>query len=108
MRNAVLSVLGAGLLAGLPHAAAAQTDEIQVYNAQIAEPGVFNLTLHDNFTPDGRKTPAFPGAIVSNGSLNGVPEWAYGGGPLAPLKGFPGVVWERPRRTRRRDIGGEF
>jgi hypothetical protein len=26
----------------------AQTDEIQVYNAQIAEPGVFNMTLHNN------------------------------------------------------------
>ncbi|WP_293366053.1 hypothetical protein [Phenylobacterium sp.] len=83
------------LLAGLPRAAAAQTDEIQVYNAQIAEPGVFNLTLHDNFTPDGRKTPAFPGAIVSNGSLNGVPEWAYGvtpwfeAGLYLPLYSFP-------------------
>jgi hypothetical protein len=78
MRNALVARLAAGLFAVLPHAAAAQTDEIQVYNAQIADPGVFNLTLHNNFTPDGRKTPAFPGAIVSNGSLNGVPEWAYG------------------------------
>lgn len=24
-------------------------------------------------------------------------EWAYTGAPLVPLKGFPGVVWERPR-----------
>jgi hypothetical protein len=29
------------------------------------------------------------------------PDWAYSGAPLAPLKGFPGVVWERPRRRRR-------
>jgi hypothetical protein len=64
--------------ASLAHA---QTDEIQVYNAEIAAPGVFNLTLHDNYTPDGVKTPAFPGAIVSNQSLNGVPEWAYGVAP---------------------------
>jgi hypothetical protein len=95
VRSVVSVGLGALLLAGLPRAAAAQTDEIQVYNAQIAEPGVFNLTLHDNFTPDGRKTPAFPGAIVSNGSLNGVPEWAYGvtpwfeAGLYLPLYSFP-------------------
>jgi hypothetical protein len=67
------------LMLGLGAAAArAQTDEIQVYNAQVAAPGVLNLTLHDNYTPDGLKTPAFKGAIISNGSLNGVPEWAYG------------------------------
>lgn len=28
-------------------------------------------------------------------------DWTYTGGPLVPLKGFPGVVWERPRRRRR-------
>ncbi|MEW6640512.1 MAG: GFA family protein [Pseudomonadota bacterium] len=34
-------------------------------------------------------------------------EWAYAGEPLAPLKGFPGVVWERPRKRRRsRDDDG--
>jgi hypothetical protein len=25
-------------------------------------------------------------------------DWAYTGGPLVPLKGYPGTVWERPRR----------
>jgi len=30
-------------------------------------------------------------------------EWTYTGERLAPLKGFPGVVWERPRRTKRSD-----
>ncbi len=29
------------------------------------------------------------------------PDWAYGGAALRPLKGFPGVVWERPNRKRR-------
>ncbi len=58
--------------------ATAQTDEIEVYNAEIAAPGVFNLTLHDNYTPDGRTSPAFPGGITPNHTLNGVPEWAYG------------------------------
>ncbi|SPE59653.1 conserved hypothetical protein [Verrucomicrobia bacterium] len=58
--------------------ARAQTDEIQVYDAEIAAPGKFNLTLHSNYTPDGRETPAFPGGIVPDKSFNGVPEWAYG------------------------------
>jgi hypothetical protein len=59
-------------------AARAQTDEIQVYNAEIAAPGVFNLTLHDNYTPNGRKAAEFPGAIIPDHTLNGVPEWAFG------------------------------
>lgn len=66
------------LASALPTLALAQTDEIQVYDGSLAAPGVFNLTLHNSYTPNGAKTPAFPGAIVSNGSLNGVPEWAYG------------------------------
>jgi hypothetical protein len=68
----------ATLLCFAPAPALAQTDEIQVYNAEIAAPGVVNLTLHDNYTPIGRKAAAFPGGVESNGSLNGVPEWAYG------------------------------
>jgi hypothetical protein len=70
--------LGAALCGVVAGRAAAQTDEIQVYNAQIAAPGVLNLTLHDNYTPAGLKTPAFPGAIVPDRALNGVPEFAYG------------------------------
>ena len=27
-------------------------------------------------------------------------DWEYAGADLAPLKGYPGVMWERPRRTR--------
>ena len=33
------------------------------------------------------------------------PDWAYAGEKLGPLKGFPGVVWARPRS--RRDIAEE-
>src|SRR5580693_4865153 len=55
-----------------------QTDEIQVYDAAIADPGKFNLTLHNNYTPEGRTNPAFPGGVVPDKSFNGVPEWAYG------------------------------
>ena len=61
-----------------PVMAFAQTDEIQVYDGGLAEKGKFNLTLHNNFTPKGLKEPAFPGAVISDKSLNGVPEWAYG------------------------------
>ena len=59
-------------------ASAAQSDEIQVYDGGLTEPGTFNLTWHNNFTPNGVKTAAFPGALVSDKSFNGVPEWAYG------------------------------
>ena len=58
--------------------ARANTDEIQVYDAGIAAPGVFNLTLHSNYTPSGLRQPDFPGGLVSDGSYNGVAEWAYG------------------------------
>jgi hypothetical protein len=56
----------------------AQTDEIQVYNGEIAEVGQASLTLHNNYTPIGRKEAEFPGGIVPQGSYNGVAEWAYG------------------------------
>jgi hypothetical protein len=65
-------------LVATPVLAVAQTDEIQVYDANIAEPGKFNLMVHDNFTTNGRKTPAFPGAVISNHALVGVAEFAYG------------------------------
>src|SRR2546421_7874323 len=45
-------------------AARAQTDEIQVYDAEIAAPGRFNLTWHNNFTPSGRRRAAFPQGVI--------------------------------------------
>jgi len=65
-------------LMAIPAVMLAQTDEIQVYDGAIAEVGTFNLTWHNNFTPDGQKVPAFPGGLVNNHNLNGVTEWAYG------------------------------
>src|SRR5580700_11322105 len=56
----------------------AQTDEIQVYDAEIEDPGKFNVMVHSNFTPIGRKDPDFPGGIIPNHSVNGAVEWAYG------------------------------
>ena len=35
-------------------------------------------------------------------------DWTYTGGKLGPLKGFPGVVWERPRRKQRPRDDGMF
>jgi hypothetical protein len=66
------------MLASFPLQARAQGDEIQVYDGGLAPVGVFNLTWHNNFTPDGIKEPAFPGAVTSHQSLNGVTEWALG------------------------------
>jgi hypothetical protein len=61
-----------------PGLALAQSDEIQVYDGGLADRGVLNLTLHNNYTPRGETAPAFPGAVVADRSWNGVPEWAYG------------------------------
>src|ERR1700693_799945 len=61
-----------------PAATFAQTDEIQVYDAEIEDQGKFNIMIHSNFTPAGRTDPAFPGGIVPNHSFNGTAEWAYG------------------------------
>ena len=65
-------------LALVPKAAFAQTDEIQVYDAEIEQPGKFNVMVHSNFTPIGRNTPDFPGGIIPDDSVNGAVEWAYG------------------------------
>lgn len=61
-----------------PVAVLAQTDEIQVYDAEIADKGVFNLMNHTNWIAIGQKTPAFPGGIIPNHSVNGALEWAWG------------------------------
>ncbi|MFB9269230.1 hypothetical protein ACFFWD_39995 [Bradyrhizobium erythrophlei] len=54
------------------------TDEIQVYNAGIAEVGQFTIQQHLNYIPLGVKDPPFPGGLISQNSLNGTPEFAYG------------------------------
>jgi hypothetical protein len=35
-------------------------------------------------------------------------DWTYMGEPLAPLKGYPGVMWQRPRRKTRRETDAMF
>jgi hypothetical protein len=34
-------------------------------------------------------------------------EWTYTGEALGPLKGFPGVVWERSKKKKKRSRDGE-
>jgi hypothetical protein len=53
-------------------------DEIQVYNAGIAAPGQLTIQQHLNYVGEGLKQAPFPGGLVSNGSINGTPEFAYG------------------------------
>ncbi len=72
----MVTALGLGLAA--PLYARAQTDEIQVYDATIEAPGDASLTWHNNYTPDGRTTPAFAGGLTPNHTENGVFEWALG------------------------------
>jgi hypothetical protein len=40
--------------------------------------------------------------------LHDTAEWEYRGEPLAPLKGYPGVMWERPRKKKLRDATYDF
>jgi hypothetical protein len=33
-------------------------------------------------------------------AIDELQDWIYTGAPLAPLKGYPGVMWERPKKKR--------
>ena len=74
---AIASLAGALILLASNEDARA-TDEIQVYNAGIAEIGQFTIQQHLNYVALGQKSPPFPGGLASNHSLNGTPEFAYG------------------------------
>ena len=76
-------IFSAVLLAAVPIAAsdpgtALASDEIQVYNAEIAEVGQWTFEQHLNYILQGRTRPEFPGGLIPNHSLNGTPELAYG------------------------------
>src|SRR5260370_8080248 len=77
-RGSGLLVLAA--LAALPlHTRSARAvDEIQLYNAEIAEVGQFTIQHHFNYAFSGRKEPDFPGGLVPNHALNATPEYACG------------------------------
>jgi hypothetical protein len=53
-------------------------DEIQVYNAEIAEVGQWTYQQHLNYAAVGQTQPDVPGGFSSNRSLQGTPEFAYG------------------------------
>ena len=53
-------------------------DEIQVYNAEIAEVGQWTYQQHLNYAAVGQTQPEVPGGFSSNRSLQGTPEFAYG------------------------------
>ena len=53
-------------------------DEIQVYNAEIADVGQWTIEQHLNYAPVGQSQPEFLGGFTSNRSLQGTPEFAYG------------------------------
>ena len=72
-----LLLAAAPLIAARP-ATALPTDEIQVYNAEIAEVGQWTFEQHFNYTLQGRKQPEFPGGLIPHHSLNGTPELSYG------------------------------
>src|SRR3984893_7306257 len=71
-------LVGASALIALTPVSAAATDEIQVYNAAIAEIGQWTIQQHLNYTFAGRTVPDFPSGLTANHSLQGTPELAYG------------------------------
>ena len=73
-----IASLAGGLILLASNEDARATDEIQVYNAGIAEIGQFTIQQHLNYVALGQKSPPFPGGLASNHSLNGTPEFAYG------------------------------
>jgi hypothetical protein len=71
-------VLGSLAILPLDLRPALAVDEIQLYNAEIAEVGQFTVQQHLNYTLNGHTQPDFPGGLVPNHALNGTPEFAYG------------------------------
>ena len=72
----LLALIAAG--SGVTPKLFAQSDEIQVYDADIEQQHKLNITLHNNLAPIGRKTAVFPGGIIPNHSENGGVELAFG------------------------------
>jgi hypothetical protein len=104
VKYARLFFVAAALLAAAPRPACAQTDEIQVYDASIAPQGKFNLTWHNNFTPDGMKTAAFPGGIIpdrSDARLCSLHSARISSGQYRP-RGYSQAEWLRRAEDHRR------
>jgi hypothetical protein len=78
LRTSLFHLTACGFAALALATPAKAVDEIQVYNAGIAAPGQLTIQQHLNYVALGLKQPPFPGGLVSNGSINGTPEFAYG------------------------------
>lgn len=77
--NARCAALVAAVLSTTGRATTSQAaDEIQVYNAEVNEPGEFSLQLHGNYVFNGSRLPEFPGGVAPHHAFNGTPEFAYG------------------------------
>ena len=77
----VIVALCVVILALLSRAASAADqvhDEIQVYNADIADIGQWTVEQHLNYAAVGQTQPEVRGGFSSNHSLQGTPEFAYG------------------------------
>ncbi len=59
----------AALLLAASAVSARATDEIQVYNAEIAKVGQWTFQLHSNYAFIGRKEPDFPGGLIPDHAL---------------------------------------
>ena len=53
-------------------------DEIQVYNAEIADVGQWTIQQHLNYAVTGQQQSEIAGGFTSNHALQGTPEFAYG------------------------------
>src|ERR1700682_402289 len=76
-RRGLCLLAGAALPVALAQPAKA-TNKIKVYTAGIAAVGQCQIQQHLNYLGLGVKDPPFPGGLVSNHSINGTPEFAYG------------------------------
>ena len=68
LRHRCVLLLLPMVLALSPLPAHAVTDEIQVYNAEIAEVGQWTLQQHLNYAISGRKWPDFPAGTTGGHS----------------------------------------
>jgi hypothetical protein len=80
MTCALLDTLSLMLYAPVATMARA-ADEIQVYDAAIADQGQWTLVNHSNYTFNSRRGPDFPGGLDPNHAFNSTPEFAYGVAP---------------------------
>ncbi|HTT04865.1 MAG TPA: hypothetical protein VMF64_06210 [Steroidobacteraceae bacterium] len=63
----------------------ALSNEIDVFTGSIAAAGAFNVTLHDYYVADSRRTAESSGGPKPDHSLTGGTEWAYGAAPWLEL-----------------------